>query len=67
MLACHHSRRLLRDPRAEERARRAFDALVEAARRHAPAAGVGRPPYLARKSGELHDPSIGTHSGDEEL
>jgi AcrR family transcriptional regulator len=32
MLACHHSRRLLRDTRAEERARRAFDALVLAAR-----------------------------------
>jgi AcrR family transcriptional regulator len=32
MLACHHSRRLLRDPRAEERARRAFDTLVVAAR-----------------------------------
>jgi AcrR family transcriptional regulator len=32
MLACHHSRRLLRDPRAEERARRAFDTLVLAAR-----------------------------------
>jgi AcrR family transcriptional regulator len=32
MLACHHSRRLLRDPKAEERARRAFDTLVLAAR-----------------------------------
>jgi len=32
MLACHHSRRLLRDPRAEERARRAFDTLVLSAR-----------------------------------
>ena len=32
MLACHHARRLLRDPRAEERARRAFDTLVLAAR-----------------------------------
>ena len=31
MLACHHSRRLLRDPRADERARRAFEALVLAA------------------------------------
>ena len=32
MLAYHHARRLLRDPRASERARKAFDALVEAAR-----------------------------------
>jgi AcrR family transcriptional regulator len=32
MLACHHSRRLLRDPRAEVRARRAFEVLVRAAR-----------------------------------
>jgi len=32
MLAYHHSRRLLRDPRAEERARRAFEALVVGAR-----------------------------------
>ena len=32
MLACHHARRLLRDSRAEERARRAFDTLVLAAR-----------------------------------
>lgn len=32
MLAYHHARRLLRDPRAEERARFAFDALVVAAR-----------------------------------
>ncbi len=32
MLAWHHARRLLHDPRAEERARRAFDALVLAAR-----------------------------------
>jgi AcrR family transcriptional regulator len=32
MLAYHHARRLLRDPRARERARRAFDALVLAAR-----------------------------------
>jgi AcrR family transcriptional regulator len=37
MLACHHSRRLLRDPRAEERARRAFDALTLAARPPRPA------------------------------
>ena len=32
MLAWHHARRLLHDARAEERARRAFDALVLAAR-----------------------------------
>ena len=32
MLAWHHARRLLHDPRAEERARRAFDTLVLAAR-----------------------------------
>jgi AcrR family transcriptional regulator len=32
MLAYHHARRLLRDPRAPQRARSAFDALVEAAR-----------------------------------
>jgi AcrR family transcriptional regulator len=32
MLAYHHARRLLRDPRAPRRARDAFDALVEAAR-----------------------------------
>jgi AcrR family transcriptional regulator len=32
MLAWHHARRLLRDPRAEERARRAFNVLVLAAR-----------------------------------
>jgi AcrR family transcriptional regulator len=32
MLAYHHARRLLRDPHAPERARRAFEALVEAAR-----------------------------------
>jgi AcrR family transcriptional regulator len=32
MLVYHHARRLLRDPRAEERARRGFDALVAAAR-----------------------------------
>jgi AcrR family transcriptional regulator len=32
MLAYHHARRLLRDPRAEKRARRAFEALVSAAR-----------------------------------
>jgi AcrR family transcriptional regulator len=33
MLAYHHARRLLRDPPAEVRARRAFEALVAAARR----------------------------------
>jgi AcrR family transcriptional regulator len=32
MLAWHHARRLMRDPRAEDRARRAFEALVLAAR-----------------------------------
>ncbi|MFI5169978.1 MAG: TetR/AcrR family transcriptional regulator, partial [Vicinamibacterales bacterium] len=32
MLAYHHARRLLRDPRAPQRARSAFDALVRAAR-----------------------------------
>ncbi len=32
MLVYHHARRLLRDPRAEERARSAFDALCAAAR-----------------------------------
>lgn len=31
-LAYHHARRLLRDPRAEERARRAFESLIAAAR-----------------------------------
>ena len=33
MLACHHARRLLRDPLADARARNAFEALVAAARR----------------------------------
>ena len=32
MLACHHASRLLRDPRATERARRAFERLLERAR-----------------------------------
>jgi len=32
MLAYHHASRLLRDPRAEARARRAFEALLAAAR-----------------------------------
>jgi AcrR family transcriptional regulator len=32
MLAYHHARRLLRDPRADERARHAFETLVAAAR-----------------------------------
>lgn len=36
MLAAHHARRLLRDPRAEERARRAFEALLRAARAPVP-------------------------------
>jgi hypothetical protein len=31
MLSYHHAARLLRDPEAERRARRAFDALVQAA------------------------------------
>jgi AcrR family transcriptional regulator len=31
MLGYHHTRRLLRDPRADERARRAFEGLMEAA------------------------------------
>jgi AcrR family transcriptional regulator len=48
MLACHHSRRLLRDPRAEERARRAFDALVDAARRPR-LRGRGRSPTASRE------------------
>ena len=43
MLAYHHARRLLRDPRASERARRAFDALVEAAR-------APRPSRTARRA-----------------
>ncbi|HEX4953444.1 MAG TPA: TetR/AcrR family transcriptional regulator [Thermoanaerobaculia bacterium] len=32
ILACHHGERLLRDPRTEERARRAFESLLSAAR-----------------------------------
>jgi hypothetical protein len=28
MLACHHASRLMRDPKAEERARRAFESLL---------------------------------------
>ena len=36
MLAAHHARRLLRDPRAEERAQRAFEALLLAARAPVP-------------------------------
>jgi AcrR family transcriptional regulator len=40
MLAYHHARRLLRDPRADDRARHAFDALVLAARVPAPGRGV---------------------------
>jgi AcrR family transcriptional regulator len=35
MLGCHHAKRLLRDPRAGQRARRAFEALVAAARARA--------------------------------
>jgi AcrR family transcriptional regulator len=37
MLAYHHARRLLRDPRAQKRAKRAFEALVAAARASGPA------------------------------
>ena len=37
LLAYHHARRLLRDPRAGQRARNAFDALVRAARPKHPA------------------------------
>lgn len=33
LMACHHAKRLLRDPAASDRARRAFDALVASARR----------------------------------
>lgn len=33
MLACHHAMRLLRDPRAEERARRGFERLLDSWRR----------------------------------
>lgn len=32
MLGCHHQSRLMKDPQAEARARRAFDALLDAAR-----------------------------------
>jgi AcrR family transcriptional regulator len=32
MLVCHHSKRLMHDPRATERARRAFEGLLAAAR-----------------------------------
>lgn len=41
MLAYHHARRLLRDPRAEERARRAFDALITSVR-------TSRPPRASK-------------------
>jgi AcrR family transcriptional regulator len=43
MLAHHHASRLLRDPRASERAHRAFEALLTAAR-----AGASRPAISAR-------------------
>jgi AcrR family transcriptional regulator len=36
MLSYHHARRLLRDPRAQERARRGFETLVDAARVRSP-------------------------------
>lgn len=50
MLAHHHASRLLGDPRARERARRAFEALLSAAR-PLPAAGgqAGRRPIPARR------------------
>jgi AcrR family transcriptional regulator len=41
MLVYHHARRLLRDAKAEVRARRAFEALVDAARAPRPAAARG--------------------------
>ena len=41
MLGHHHASRLLRDPDAESRTRRAFESLVAAARRPAE---PGRPP-----------------------
>jgi AcrR family transcriptional regulator len=47
MLAFHHARRLLRDPQAESRARRGFEALVAAARVQSPEstrAATGSPP-----------------------
>lgn len=37
MLACHHATRLLRDPKAEKRARTAFEAILAAARSGKPA------------------------------
>jgi AcrR family transcriptional regulator len=40
MLAFHHAHRLLRDPAAERRARRAFEALIQAA---SPTGASGRP------------------------
>ena len=40
MLASHHASRLLRDPRASERAHRAFEALLDAARAGAPRPSV---------------------------
>ncbi|HET8647658.1 MAG TPA: TetR/AcrR family transcriptional regulator, partial [Vicinamibacteria bacterium] len=52
MLGWHHAARLLRDPRAESRARAAFEALLSAAR--APRAGrrgSGRPGRRPRKEG----------------
>jgi len=42
MLAYHHARRLLRDPRAHERAQNAFAALVHAARSPRPARARAR-------------------------
>lgn len=49
MLAFHHARRLLRDPRAEARARRGFEALVVAARAARPGGrSPSRPPARRR-------------------
>jgi len=58
MLAFHHAWRLLGDPRAETRARRAFDALLDAAR--SPGTGgvgpVTAAPQHARMDPETKDP-----------
>jgi hypothetical protein len=43
MLAYHHAARLLRDPRAAERARSAFETLVAAARGGGRGPATGRP------------------------
>ena len=52
MLGCHHAMRLLRDPSAESRARKAMEALLAAARRTKPsrgAAATASPPRRARR------------------